>query len=31
MATSFDLYQVILSPSVKTDPRAIYISMHCGL
>jgi len=26
-----DLYQVIFRLSGKTDPRAIYISMHCGI
>jgi len=30
-ATCFDLYWVIYRPSGKTDPRTVYISMHCGI
>ena len=30
-ATCFDLYWVIFRSSEKTDPRTIYISVHCGI
>ena len=31
MVTCLDLYYVILRPSEKTYPRAIYIPKHCGI
>ena len=27
----FRPYKVILRPSKKTDPRDVYVSMHCGI
>jgi len=27
----FDLYYVIFRPSKKTDPKAVYVLMHCGI
>ena len=24
-------YKVILRPSKKTDPRVVYVSLHCGI
>jgi len=30
-ATFFRPYKVILRPSKKTDPRVVYVSLHCGI
>jgi len=27
----FRPYKVILRPSKKTDPRVVYVSLHCGI
>ena len=27
----FRPYKVILRPSKKTDPRTVYVSLHCGI
>jgi len=27
----FRPYKVILSPSKKTDPRLVYVLLHCGI
>ena len=27
----FRPYKVILRPSKKTDPRFVYVSLHCGI
>ena len=27
----FRPYKVIIRPSKKTDPRAVYVSLHCGI
>ena len=27
----FRPYKVILGPSKKTDPRVVYVSLHCGI
>ena len=27
----FRPYMVILWPSKKTDPRVVYVSLHCGI
>ena len=27
----FRPYKIILRPSKKTDPRVVYVSLHCGI